>query len=100
VVVVIRGLTWKFDARKSQKFIFSLDFESDKNGQSKRTGYLQLSVMPNGTTNIIAQVPCIAPVAKVVVGSIPEVALGPLNFWPKGAILRCDFTRPTAIWGV
>jgi hypothetical protein len=32
--------TWKFDARKSQKFIFSLGFESDKNGQSKRAGYL------------------------------------------------------------
>ena len=40
VVVVIRGRTWKFDARKSQKFIFSLGFESDKNGQSKRAGYL------------------------------------------------------------
>jgi hypothetical protein len=39
VVVVIRGLTWKADTRKRKKY-FSLHFESDKNGQSKRTGYL------------------------------------------------------------
>jgi hypothetical protein len=39
MMVAFRVLAWKFDARKRKKY-FSLDFESDKNGQSKRTGYL------------------------------------------------------------
>jgi hypothetical protein len=40
MMVVTRGRTWEFDARKSQRYILPLELECDKNGQSKRTGYL------------------------------------------------------------
>jgi hypothetical protein len=44
------------------KNYFSLGFESDKNGQSKRAVYLLLAVMAHVTITILAQMTCPIPV--------------------------------------